>query len=125
MVLNLSTGGLAPHAGQIVVVHGGWLGVHFLAPCRVVATHDLEDDDSATFGFVYGTLPGHVVSGEERFEVTMDKSTGVVAYRLYAMASPGRWFTRLGRPILDRRRSRFRLDSGLAIARFVGDQALP
>jgi uncharacterized protein (UPF0548 family) len=117
----IATGDRGPHQGQVVIVHAGLLGVSFLAPCRVIETHDWEDDTAAAFGLVYGTLPGHVAVGEECFEVTFDKATGVVAYQLYAMAAPGRWFTRLGRPLLDRWRARFRRDSGIAMARSVGD----
>ena len=121
---EIATGGEPPHAGQVVIIHAGWFGAHFLAPCRVVDTHDVEDENFAAFGLVYGTLPGHVAVGEERFEVTLDKATGVVAYELYAMAAPGRWFTRLGRPLLDRQRARFRHDSGRALARSVGESDL-
>jgi len=117
---EIATGGEAPHEGQIVIVLAGWMGAHFLAPCRVLEIHDVDDGSSAAFGLVYGTLRGHVAVGEERFEVTLDKATGVVAYQLHAMAAPGRWFTRLGRPLLDKQRARFRRDSGLAMARSVG-----
>jgi Domain of unknown function (DUF1990) len=36
------------------------------APCRVVCVVD-EAGPTSKFGFAYGTLPGHVESGEERF----------------------------------------------------------
>lgn len=121
---EIATGSKPPHAGQVVIVHARWFGAHFLAPCRVLETHDIEDASAISYGLVYGTLPGHVAVGEERFEVTLDKATGVVAYQLYAMAAPGRWFTRLGRPLLDRQRARFRHDSALAVARSVGDRGL-
>ncbi len=83
---GIATGGQPPHPGQIVIVHAGWFGLSFLAPCRVIETYDRDAGESAAFGLVYGTLPRHVAVGEERFEVTLDKATGAVAYRLHAMA---------------------------------------
>lgn len=57
---------------------GGW----WTSPCRVVYVVD----EPNRFGFAYGTLPGHVEQGEERFLVERDPATGLVTYSVRAMA---------------------------------------
>src|SRR5207248_1824356 len=57
-----------------VLVH---LGLWSLHPCRIVEVID----DADRFGFVYRTLPGHAVEGEERFMVE-SASDDAVAYDL-------------------------------------------
>jgi len=51
--------------------------------------------------FAYGTLPGHPESGEERFLVHLNDDH-IVTAQIRAFSRPGRWFTRLGRPIARR-----------------------
>lgn len=60
------------------------------APCRVLSVADEPDRQV----FAYGTLPGHLESGEERFEVVRDDD-GVVTLRIVAFSrhtpGPARW----------------------------------
>jgi uncharacterized protein (UPF0548 family) len=51
-------------------------------------------DEPDRFGFGYGTLPDHLVRGEERFlvERTTDDA---IWYDLRAFSQPGSWMTRL------------------------------
>ena len=51
--------------GEVVAVMGRALGIWWLNACRVVFVVD-EAGPTSKFGFAYGTLPGHVESGEER-----------------------------------------------------------
>lgn len=64
-------------------------------PCRVVAVVDKP----GLRGFAYGTLPGHPETGEERFEVERDPTSGEVTARVTAFSRPGTWRTRLIGPL--------------------------
>ncbi|MFM7148287.1 MAG: DUF1990 family protein, partial [Gemmataceae bacterium] len=52
--------------GQVVAILGWAMGFWWLNFCRIVYTVD-EHGPLVRFGFAYGTLPGHVAMGEERF----------------------------------------------------------
>ena len=62
-------------------------------PCRIVWT--VEEQDRTGFG--YGTLEGHVESGEEGFLVERRGDDVYAVVRAYARAD--RWPTRLGGPL--------------------------
>lgn len=79
-------------AGTLVL---GRLGP-FAAPCRVVYVIDEPDRR----GFAYGTLPGHPVSGEERFAVRYDPSTEAVYSEVAAFSVPNTWWASLAAPAL-------------------------
>lgn len=111
-------GGRPPEPGLDVVIHATLLGVHFTPVCRVIGTHDEEASTGARFGFTYGSLESHVETGEELFEVTR-KSDGRISYRIDVVARPGRWYTRIAGPLVDRYRARFRFDSAEAMRRYV------
>ena len=88
-----------PHAapieeGQVVVVSLPAGPVTVLAPCRIVAVVDEVD----RFGFAYGTLPGHPVSGEEAFVVSLDPG-GAVRFEVRVVARPASFAMRLGEPV--------------------------
>lgn len=73
------------------------VGMGFLrAPCRVVYVIDEPD----LRGFAYGTLPGHPVSGEERFAVRHDPITAVVYAEVSAFSRPATWWTKAGGPLV-------------------------
>ena len=92
-----------------------------LNPCRVVY---VLDDSQATdgvhrFGFAYGTLDGHLESGEERFQVSWNQSDGAVHYDLLAVSRPHHALTRIGYPYARVVQARFRHLSALAMNRIV------
>ena len=58
--------------GEVVAVMGRAVGVWWLNACRVLYVVD-EAGPISKFGFAYGTLPGHVESGEERFLIEWDR----------------------------------------------------
>jgi uncharacterized protein (UPF0548 family) len=63
-------------------------------------------DEPRWFGFAYGTLPGHVERGEERFSVEwLDDDT--VWYDLMAFSRPHYWGARLVKPLARRLQRRF------------------
>lgn len=51
----------------------------------------------ARFGFAYGTLPGHVESGEERFQIEWHRSDDSVWYDILAFSRPNHPLARLPR----------------------------
>ena len=64
-------------------------------PCRVV---DIVDEPNRR-GFAYGTLPGHPETGEERFTVEREPTTGEVTATVVAFSNPALWRTKLAGPL--------------------------
>ena len=62
--------------------HVAWMTDFLGRIVRMIDAHGVVEE----FGFAYGTLPGHVLSGEERFEVRWDRRGGSVWYDLRAQA---------------------------------------
>jgi uncharacterized protein (UPF0548 family) len=71
------------------------------------------------FGFAYGTLTNHAESGEELFEVFLDRQSGDVRYRIRAVSRPQSPLTRVGQPIVRLLQARFRRDSAEAMRRAI------
>jgi uncharacterized protein (UPF0548 family) len=111
-------------AGEVVAVMGRAVGVWWLNACRVVYVVD-EAGPTPKFGFAYGTLPGHVESGEERFLVEWDRGDDVVWFDVLAFSRPHHVLTRLGYPVVRRLQRRFGRDSAAAMVRAVcpGDES--
>lgn len=88
-----------------------------LNPCRIVYTIDecASDSTPARFGFAYGTLPGHMECGEERFLVVWDPQTDEVTYELVVLSRPAHWLSRLGSAVVRREQARFRRLSGRSL----------
>jgi uncharacterized protein (UPF0548 family) len=91
-------------------------------PCRILRVID-EAGDKPRFGFVYGTLPGHVERGEETFLVEWDRATDVVTYSLRAFSQPAHWLVWLGYPYTRLQQARFRRLSGQAMQAAVQAEA--
>jgi uncharacterized protein (UPF0548 family) len=102
--------------GEVVAVLARVMGLWWLNAARIVYVVDRE----ASFGFAYGTLPGHAESGEERFMVEWDHQEGGVWYDLLAFSRPQHLLARLGYPLVRRVQERFRKDSAAAMRRAVG-----
>ncbi len=104
------------HGGQVVATLSRVFGIWFLNPCRVVYRVDPpgETDEVA---FAYGTLSGHVVSGEERFTVRRDPATDEVRFEILAFSRPAILLTQLGHPWMRRVQKRFAVYAAQAIAR--------
>jgi uncharacterized protein (UPF0548 family) len=83
-----------------VVVHA--VGLWWLNAARIVYVID----EPRRFGFAYGTLPGHVERGEERFLVEwLDDDS--VWYDLHAFSQPRYWMVRAARPLVRALQRRF------------------
>ena len=81
-------------AGAEVMLRLGRGPVRLAAPVRIVYVLDEPDER----GFAYGTLPGHPEAGEELFVVRREGDRVVAEVRAFSRA--GRWYTRLGGPLL-------------------------
>lgn len=96
---------------QLVAVHIRVLGLWWLNAARIVYVID----EPRRFGFAYGTPPGHVERGEERFLVEW-QDDDEVWYDLRAFSQPRYWMVRLGRPIARALQRRFARESKAAMA---------
>jgi uncharacterized protein (UPF0548 family) len=105
-------------SGQVVVVMGWAMGLWWLNACRIVYTMD-QSGPIIWFGFAYGTLPGHVETGEERFLIEWDRETDSVWYDILAFSQPRHFLTRLGYPLVRRLQKRFGRDSAASMFRAV------
>ena len=104
--------------GQVVVVMGWAMGLWWLNACRIVYTMD-QSGPITMYGFAYGTLPGHVETGEERFLIEWDRETDTVWYDILAFSQPRHFLTRLGYPLVRRLQKRFGRDSAASMFRAV------
>jgi uncharacterized protein (UPF0548 family) len=64
------------------------------APCRVVWVVDTP----TRFGYGLGTLPGHPVSGEESFLVSLDGGRAV-QFAVTTFSRPAAWYQKLAGPL--------------------------
>lgn len=105
-------------AGEVVAVMGRAVGVWWINACRIAYTVD-EVEPAARFGFAYGTLPGHVESGEERFLIEWHPSDNAVWYDILAFSRPNQLSARIGYPVVRRLQKRFGRDSAASMLRAV------
>ena len=99
--------------GQVVAMLAHVYGVWWLNACRIVYTLD-ESAPVRRYGFAYGTLPGHVECGEERFSVEWLQDN-TVWYDLRAFSRPRYWPVRLAKPLARGLQRRFAAESKLAM----------
>lgn len=105
-------------SGESVAVLGRAIGLWWLNACRIVYVVD-EPGPICKFGFAYGTLPGHVESGEERFLIEFDRSENSVWYDILACSRPNHILTWLGYPFVRRMQKRFARDSATSMLNAV------
>ncbi len=108
--------------GTCVAVLARFAGVWSMNACRIVQV--LEPRGGVErFGFSYGTLPGHVERGEERFTIELDARTGDVTYDILAFSRPHPLWARAATPFIRRLQRRFARDSISAMRRHTaGDE---
>lgn len=82
----------------VTVTPGRGLLTPLRSPCLVLSATGSERDPETGAEMIYGTLPGHVECGEERFAVS-SRPDGTVTATVTAFSRPGRWITRLGGPV--------------------------
>ena len=105
--------------GDVVAVVARQVGLWWLSACRIVYVVD-EAEPINRFGFAYGTLPDHPETGEERFLVEWDRSSGEVCYDILAFSRPHLLLARLGYPYMRRVQKRFAKASAAAMLKSVG-----
>ena len=110
-------------SGEVVAVMGSAIGLWWLNACRIIYVVD-ESGPIRKFGFAYGTLPGHVGSGEERFLIEWDSAENSVWYDILAFSRPNHFLTRLGYPFFRGKQKRFGRDSAASMLKAVqsGDE---
>lgn len=104
--------------GAVVALLGHVFGVWCLFACRIVRVVE-GHGASETFEFSYGTLPGHMLCGEERFRVRWDRDEGSVWYELDAFSRPATVTGRLAYPMVRAIQKRFGPDSLRSMIRAV------
>jgi uncharacterized protein (UPF0548 family) len=98
--------------GTVVGVLGRHFGVWSLNACRIAYTIEEETPSLRRYdGFAFGTLPGHVERGEERFTVEWHRADDSVWYEVFAFARPAHPLARVGRPFVRLVQRRFAVDS--------------
>jgi len=105
-------------SGALVAVMAHVVGLWWLNCCRIVYVVD-ESGPISKFGFAYGTLIGHVESGEERFLIEWNRVDNSVWYDILAFSKPNHFLTRLGYPVVRRMQKRFRRDSAASMLKAV------
>ncbi|HYQ83976.1 MAG TPA: DUF1990 domain-containing protein, partial [Rubrobacter sp.] len=86
--------------GTVVGVLGRHFGLWSLNACRIVYVIEEEASPLRRYGFAFGTLPGHVERGEERFTVEWDRADDSVFYEVFAFARPAHPLARVGPPFV-------------------------
>lgn len=99
---------------KVLAVVARTLGVWSMNAARIVYVVD----EPRRFGFAYGTLPGHVERGEERFLIERSED-GTVWYDILAFSQPRHLLTKLGYPFVRRLQKRFGRESAAAMVRCV------
>lgn len=92
--------------GEVVAVIARAFGMWWLNACRIVYVVD-DWEPVRRFGFGYGTLPGHLGTGEERFLIEWDRTNDAVWYDILAFSRPQQLLPRLGYPMMRRTQRRF------------------
>jgi uncharacterized protein (UPF0548 family) len=106
-------------AGETVAVLIRTFGLWWLNAARIVYVIDETTDSTNQFGFAYGTLPGHVEAGEERFLVERDLATNRVFYDIFAFSRPRHILTRIAPWQVRRMQKRFARNSVAAMLRAI------
>ena len=101
----------------------GVLGRHFrvwsVNACRIVYVIEVEGPSLRRYGFALGTLPGHMVRGEERFTVEWHRTDDSVFYEVFAFARPAHPLAKVGPPFVRAVQRRFAADSLRSMAAAV------
>ena len=102
------------YPGNVVAVVARTMGVWFLNAAKIVYVVD----EQRQFGFAYGTLPGHVEAGEERFLIEWAENDSVW-YDILAFSQPRHSLTKIGYPCVRRLQKRFGRESAAAMVRLA------
>ncbi len=104
--------------GATLAILGRVLGIWTLNMVRIVYTLD-EDGPIARFGFAAGTLPGHVMQGEERFLVEWERESDAVWYEVMSFSKESNPIIRMGSRQIQLVQKRFTIESGNAMSGYI------
>jgi len=107
------------HGGTVVGVLGRHFGLWSLNACRIVYVIEEEASLLKRYGFAFGTLPGHVELGEERFTVEWHRADDSVWYEVFSFARPAHPLVSVGPPFVQLVQRRFAAASLQAMAAAV------
>jgi uncharacterized protein (UPF0548 family) len=105
--------------GEPVLVIARAGGLWWTNAARIVYTIDDDSPSATRFGFAYGTLPGHVESGEERFLIEWNRATGAVHFDILAFSHPRHLLVRLNKRQARKMQKRFATEACAAMQRAV------
>jgi uncharacterized protein (UPF0548 family) len=108
-------------AGEVVLVIAR-AGVWWTNAARIVYVVDEGDAAKSQFGFAYGTLPGHVETGEERFLIEWDRATDNVSFEILAFSQPKHFLVRLNKRRARAMQKRFAQESTAAMHRYAAKE---
>lgn len=108
-------------AGEVVAFTARTFGVWSINVCRIVDRIEQDDGRVRRIGFRYGTLPGHVLRGEEAFELVWDRDTGGVTFTVRKFSRPNHPLAHAMGPLLRRVQHRFSLDAIARVGRAVAE----
>ncbi|MFT4626226.1 MAG: hypothetical protein ACI8PZ_004903 [Myxococcota bacterium] len=94
-------------AGNVVAFASRQLGLWAINLCRIVYVVDRDDAAEAVYGFAYGTLESHAVSGEELFMLRHDKAADEVRFRIAKFSRLSHPLVRLAAPLAHHLQDRF------------------
>ena len=86
-------------------------GLWALNVSRIVYLIDEYTKIHRRYGFAYGTVGSHSVSGEEAFTIELDKRTNQLFFRLAKFSKPAHLFTKIAPPLTSRAQDRFTRDA--------------
>jgi uncharacterized protein (UPF0548 family) len=110
-------------AGETVLVIARVGCLWWTNAARIVYVVDESDAAKPQFGFAYGTLPGHVETGEERFLIEWDRATDNVSFEIFAFSRPSHWLVRLNKRRARAMQKRFAAESAAAMQRHVAEES--
>jgi len=105
--------------GEVVVVLFRLFGIWWRNSAKIVYAFD----EPNRFGFAYGTLPGHIETGEEVFWVEKD-AEGVVSYHIKAFSTPRFWLARIAYPVARFFQRKFVKESKVAMQKLVKESII-
>ena len=99
---------------ETVAMYAKFFGLWWRNACKIVYV----TDNKTEFGFAYGTLPGHIESGEELFLISINEKEEVI-YTIKAFSKPRHIFAKIGYYMIRYLQDKFRKDSALAMKTYI------
>ena len=94
--INLFSPETSIQTGLTVGIIFSKFGICSINFCRIIDFIQAEEKRIKKFGFAYGTLTSHGLSGEERFLVEWNQKNNIVHYDLFAFSRPNQYLTKIG-----------------------------